>query len=162
MSVHTIPNIMKVASNQSTCSKNWWKVRIVGRDRTKTKCSIAVRGDRRHLIRNYLVTIKMTLDRCFVWEILAENNAARKFTITSPFLLILLKYNTLIYTNKGTLLRLSMDHLVSYTRRRVCIMHIQQKLQPSEHLTSNDIAALKSQLSFSHATMQQRDRSSWL
>ena len=55
------------------------------------------------LIRNYLVTIKMTLDRCFVWEILAENNAARKFTITSPFLLILLKYNTLIYTNKGTL-----------------------------------------------------------
>ena len=30
--------ISKIASNQFICSKDWWKVWIVGRDHTKTKC----------------------------------------------------------------------------------------------------------------------------
>ena len=33
----TLPNILKVASNQCICSKDWWKLWIVDRDRTKTK-----------------------------------------------------------------------------------------------------------------------------
>ena len=33
-----LPYISKIASNQCICSKDWWEVWIVGRDRTKTKC----------------------------------------------------------------------------------------------------------------------------
>ena len=33
-----LPNILKEASNQCICSKDWWKVWIVDRDRTETKC----------------------------------------------------------------------------------------------------------------------------
>ena len=33
-----LQNILKVASNQCSFSKDWWEVWIVGRDRTKTKC----------------------------------------------------------------------------------------------------------------------------
>ena len=32
------PNILKIASNQCISSKDWWKVWIVGRGHTKTKC----------------------------------------------------------------------------------------------------------------------------